>query len=232
MAVAYIFDEVLLDKTLRTAMRGGVEYSTTRISNPRSGFTQSNVNRYDGITKLIIDMALLTPAQLRYINAFFRGGYGSAVGFRAQDFSDNTATAEVFASSTFIQSTDGAKVAFKLYKTYQRPGSTRADIRRIIKPVAGGLYEADGVTARANSITIYKGGVVQAQPAACSVDSTTGIVTFVTAPATSSVLTWTGSFDLPMRFSLDYFEKQYDVASEARSIELIELLFAELNIPY
>ena len=36
-----------------------------------------------------------------------------------------------------------------------------------------------------------------------SIDATTGIVTFVSQPSVGAPLTWTGEFDVPVRFGAD-----------------------------
>ena len=81
---------------------------------------------------------------------------------------------------------DGERTAFELVKTY---GSAHAPYApAIAKPVAG-------------SVTIAVDGETLAD--GWSVDTTSGVVTFDTAPAADAVITAGFRFDVPVRFDTD-----------------------------
>lgn len=214
--MAAIFDEILIDPEYAPGVKGGPEFATTIIENPFSGIRQAAVTRLDAIGRWSIDYQLLSEEALRNLHKFFNCRYGMARGFRFKAPIFNQVTGETFGTG------DGAKTQFGLYITDTSAGVSNA--KRIVKPVAGGLtYDT-----RPNSVTIYKNGVA----ATATVSSTTGIVTFPTAPAAGVVLTWTGSYDLPVRFGTDRFGGEYDEATNSLigSIEIIEMLPVELEI--
>ena len=96
--------------------------------------------------------------------------------FKFRDWSEYQATNAEFATG------DGTTTVFELVKRYTF--GTETHERRIYNPVSAITLKADGVT--------IVGGY--------SVNYTTGIVTFTVAPANGVILTWTGEFDVPVRF--------------------------------
>ena len=83
--------------------------------------------------------------------------------------------------------------------------------RRIVKPVAG-------------SVRIALGGVEPA-PSSWSVNTTTGIVTFDTAPAAGVLVTAGFEFDVPVRFDTDRLDVTWDLdrLGSIASIPLVEV---------
>jgi uncharacterized protein (TIGR02217 family) len=210
-----VFDEILLPIEYSAVASGGPEFLTTVIT-ARSGVTQRNVNRLEAKGRWQINFDLLTPEQIEELHSFFRARYGRARGFRFRAPEHWRVAGEVFATG------DGATTQFPLY-IYYRSGPS-ADRRRITKPVAGGLQYDD----RPNTVRIYVNGT---EATNVSVSSTTGIVTFQTAPANGATLSWTGEFDTPVTFGSDTFGASFDVVTaEWRSVELVELLPAELGL--
>lgn len=241
-----LFDEILLDPDIFASREGGSPvqgsptFANTKHSNPATGISKINVNRFDAIEILNVDMALMTPADLLYLLRIWRGGYGNAVGFRVRIPHDYYVTLESFATG------NGVLTTFNLYVTYTRPGVTaRQDVRRIIKPVndtparltnlggAGGsvrLYEPDGTTARVITypFKIYFGAVEQTT--GWTVNNTTGVVTFSVAPPNGTIIKWSGEFDVPMRFVDNSLPLRPDPpsSSEATGVRLEEILYTEL----
>src|SRR5262245_8417052 len=150
--MAALFDEVLFDPEIISAGGGGSpEFANTIIRNPATGVYQVNVNRYDPVEVWTIDLFILDQNDRDYVNRFWRGGFGSAYGFRVVVPSEFKMVDEVIGTG------NGSQTAFNITRTYTRPGTTgHSYIRRITKPVAttlltGGsatLYEPDGVTPR------------------------------------------------------------------------------------
>jgi uncharacterized protein (TIGR02217 family) len=120
-------------------------------------------------------------AQIDELIAFFRARRGKAYGFRFKDWTDYKATGQPIGTG------DGTNKTFQLVKRY--PSGSVIEVRTITKPVAG--------TVRA-----YKDAAEQL--AGWSVDVTTGIVTFTTAPAGGVAITADFELDVPVRFDTDH----------------------------
>lgn len=79
---------------------------------------------------------------------------------------------------------------------------------------------------------VFEGFVIRVNGALgvpAAVDTLNGLVTFVTAPANGAVLTWTGTFNVQVRFDIDYLPFSLDNANgsgyaQNGSIDLIEVL--------
>lgn len=240
MAVVTSFDEVFFDPDIIAAGgSGSPEFANTIIKNPATGIYKVNINRYDPVEMWVIDLGLLNDADREYMSKFWRGGFGSAYGFRARIPSDYKAVASVIGTG------NGVQTIFPLTKTYTRPGTAgHANVRRITKPVAvanltGGsatLYEPDGVTPRVvpsvpsgQAFKVYKDAVNQA--AGWTVHNTTGNITFAVAPAGGVVISWDGEFDTPVRFLQNSFQQKVDgPSSEIGGLQLCEILPAELGL--
>jgi uncharacterized protein (TIGR02217 family) len=118
---------------------------------------------------------------------WFHAMMGRAHGFRFKDWNDFEAEDEWFGNG------DNVTVDFQLVKTYTV--DTQSYQHTITKPVAG-------------TIRVFLDGVEKDEgPGAgeWELDYTTGIVTMGTAPSAvgPEVLTWTGEFDVPVRFDDD-----------------------------
>lgn len=122
-----------------------------------------------------------TEVQFEWLRAFFLTKQGKAHGFRFKDFSDFEA-ALTEGIATGITST-----TFQLAKRYSDGVQTLS--RPIRKPLASGFVLKDT-------------GVTLVLTTDYTLSATTGIVT-TTAPRTASNLTWSGEFDVPMRFDID-----------------------------
>ena len=118
---------------------------------------------------------------------------GPAYGFRYKDFLDFTTATNHRSAHAFnnvdIGVGDGTKTTFQLLKKYASGVITRT--RNITKPVSG-------------TVLVGKDGVNQAS--GWSVNTTTGIVTFTTAPAASVVVNAGCEFDVPVRFGAELDE--------------------------
>lgn len=227
----YLFDEILFRPDIITgAAQGGPELANTTITNPATGVSKVNITRYDPRESWSLTLSLLNDDQRAYVNAFWRGGWGSGIGCRFRIPSDFKSTHEVIGTG------DGTTTVFKLVKAYMRPGSIRENVRRIIKPVTPGLLDWDGATTRTMSdgtplyIHIYVNGVLQTS--GVTVDSTTGVVTFTTAPATGLVIDWSGEFDVPASFVGNSYNQKVDpgLSSEIQGLQIREILGPELGI--
>ena len=140
-----------------------------------------------------------TDTELDQLHAWFLVAAGMANGFRWRDAKDYSATS---ANGTGIVNTTGkgnGTATGQLYKQYTLGANSY--VRKISKPVAG------TVVIKKNGVALTF-GVSAGQ---CQLDTTTGVVTFYgTAPTTSDTLTWTGEFDVPVRFNTDSFSASYE----------------------
>jgi uncharacterized protein (TIGR02217 family) len=151
-----------------------------------------------------------TFAQLHQIIAFFEERRGRLYGFRWRDRADFASCAPGTAFSAVDQQIgvgDGAQRTFQLTKTYG--GEFEPYVRRISKPVSGSVRVAVNGAERTG--------------AQFSVDTTTGLVTFATAPPSGATVTAGFHFDVPARFDTDYLEVDTQ-AFEAGAIPRIPII--------
>jgi len=103
---------------------------------------------------------------------------------------------------------DGTAKSFQLVKAYVSGAQTWT--RTITKPVAG-------------FVMVALDGALQAS--GWSVDTTTGLIAFATAPASGSAITAGFEFDVPVRFDTDRLDVTHDLErlGSITSIPLIEV---------
>jgi uncharacterized protein (TIGR02217 family) len=124
---------------------------------------------------------LKKQAQIDELIAFFRARRGKAHGFRFKDWTGHKAIGQLLGTG------DDAKTQFQLVKDY--PSGSVIELRTITKPVVG-------------TVKVYLDGAEQLS--GWSVDTTTGLVTFGTAPALGVEVTTDFEFDVPVRFDTDH----------------------------
>ncbi len=138
-----------------------------------------------------------TTGDFRAIAAIYRAHFGSLLPFRFKDWSDYSCTDENFGTG------DGSTVAFQLTKTY--------DPSFILGFGAGAVLYVRDITLLATTPTIKVSGVTKTVVTDYNIAN--GIVTFTSAPASLAPLTWTGEFDVPVRFDgpLDVIMNESDI---------------------
>lgn len=142
--------------------------------------------RYD------LAMTARTQAEAEDIHAFHSAMGGREHSFRFWDPLDYKL------ASQLIGTGDGATKTFQIVKTYTEGSATHT--RTIEKPIAAGLK-------------VYVNDILMTLTTDYSVNALTGIVTFVTAPASSATVKVTGEFDVPVRFVED--ELRWNVVDSA-----------------
>jgi uncharacterized protein (TIGR02217 family) len=145
-----------------------------------AGHEKRNVNWAEARGRWDVASGLKKQAQIDELIAFFRARSGKAYGFRFKDWTDYKATGQLLGTG------DDAQTQFQLVKRY--PSGSVIEVRTIAKPVAG-------------TVQLYLDGAPQAS--GWSVDTTTGLVTFGTAPALGVEVTADFAFDVPVRFDTD-----------------------------
>lgn len=197
------FVEVQFPTEIAYGATGGPQYSTD-IVELLGGAEQRNINWSAGRGKWDVSSGIKTLSQLEDFIAFFHARKGKAVGFRFKDWSDYKVT------NGNIGTGNGSATQFQLRKQYTSGGVTVN--RTITKPVSG-------------TISIYKDTVLQTVVTDYTVSTTTGLVTFNSAPGGSAVITATFEFDVPCRFDTDELALSVETYSLGQwgSIPIIEV---------
>ena len=134
------------------------------------------------------------------ILALWRAHFGSFYPFRFKDWSDFTVSDEVFGTG------NGTLKDFQLTKLY--------DPALLLLGTPGTLLYLRQITLPNDDVVIKLDGVTQIAGTHYTMSS--GLVSFVTAPPSGKTMTWTGTFDVPVRFDADSFPvimNENDVAS-------------------
>ncbi|MCE2926464.1 MAG: DUF2460 domain-containing protein [Rickettsiales bacterium] len=196
------FVEVRFPADIAFGSAGGPEYNTDIVIT-QGGYEQRNINWSQARARYNVAHGVKTQAQLDELIAFFRARKGRADGFRFKDWTDYRVTGQSLGSG------NGTKTQFQLVKSYISGSVTES--RTINKPVAG-------------TVVVYLNGVVQ-NPSTYSLNTTTGMITFNTAPANGVAVMADFEFDVPVRFDTDRLSATIDTyASHSWSdIPLVEV---------
>lgn len=162
--------------TMIIATDGGQEERISRISQPR--------HRYD------IAYAIKSYDDLRTLKEFYIARMGAAFGFRFKDWLDFTTASDSQSapSDTDVEIGvgDDSETQFQLVKKYVSGPTTR--VRTLTKPVTDTTVIAIDGTPTGSG---------------WSVNTTTGLITFDTAPSVDEIVTAGCTFDVPVRFGKD-----------------------------
>ncbi len=196
------FHEVRLPTDFES-ISGGPMFSTS-INSLSSGFEQriqlwSRSRRKYGFSfggRANTDIAIITN--------FFISRSGPANGFRFKDWSDYKVTDGLLVNPYPL-------AVAQLTRIYS--DSAGSEARLIKKPVAG-------------TVTIKKNGSNFVSSGNWTIDNTTGIVTFTSTPLNTDTFTWSGEFDVPVRFVQDQltFDQLSPTMHTISNVEIIELL--------
>lgn len=180
------FHEVQFPPKIAYGATGGPQFNTS-VSTTFSGFEQRNINWLKARGRWDISTGLKSQGDMDILQAFFRARFGKGYGFRFKDWADYQATAQNLGTG------NGTRTVFQLTKLYVSGAYTYS--REIKKPVNG--------TAK-----IYLNSILQVS--GYTLDLTTGIVTFASAPATGIVVSADFEFDVPVRFDTDQIDVRAD----------------------
>lgn len=182
---------------------GGPEFNT-RIVSLANGRERRNANWAQPRHKYSAPFLNISRDAYREIKKMFLVCEGQAHSFRFKDELDHVANDEQFGFG------DGATDTFQL---------------SMISVVDGVPYSRN-VYALTSAPVIYVDGV---EESGLTVDLDRGIVTFVSPPANNAVLTWSGEFELWVRFNHDYLPFSLDNPNATNgSVEVIEVPPPEL----
>ncbi len=168
--------------TAITVLRSGVEQRVQRWSSPK--------RRYDA------SYTIRTPSDVYTVLEFYIARGGPANTFLYKDWTDYATTSSgsthrsddssVTKDDVEIAVGDGSTTQFQLLKKYTSGGVTAS--RNIYHPISGTLL-------------IAVDGTLQTETTHYTVNYTTGVVTFVTAPANNLSVTAGFEFDVAVRFA-------------------------------
>jgi uncharacterized protein (TIGR02217 family) len=176
-----------------------------------SGHEQRNIDWQEARAEYDVGSGLRNNADLAALITFYRARQGRAYGFRFKDWTDyrSTVNGELPApNDQALGNGDGDATTFQLVKRYT--SGAVSYVRPIRKPVAG-------------TVRVAINGIEQMS--GWSVDTTTGVVTFATPPASGAAIAAGFEFDVPVRFRDDGLNISLETfaAGEAPSIGLVEI---------
>ncbi len=206
------FHEVRFPPCLSYGSVGG-PMRRTEVVTLANGFEERNTPWAHSRRRYDAGVAMASPDDLAVVIAFFEARRGQLHGFRWKDWADcrsGLPSAEVAASDQSLGFGDGTQVTFQLVKTYI--SGLNSYERPIRKPVAG-------------SVLLVVDGTAQLEGTDYTVDSTTGLVTFTTAPGAGLSITAGYEFDVAVRFDTDQIQTSLATfqAGNAPSVPVVEL---------
>jgi uncharacterized protein (TIGR02217 family) len=204
------FHEVRFPDNISRGARGGPE-RRTQIVEMASGDEERNGSWADSRRRYDVSYGIRKADDLAAVTAFFEARRGRLYGFRWKDWADYKSglpSAIITAVDQPIGTGTGAATTFQLVKRYTR--SAQSWTRTITKPVAG-------------TVALALNGV--AQITGWTINTSTGVVTFATAPAPGIAITAGFEFDVPVRFDTDTLDVTLDFErlGSITSIPLIEV---------
>ena len=190
--------------------RGGPE-RRTQIVELASGAEERNASWANSRRRYDVAYGIRRADDLAAVVAFFEARNGRLHGFRFKDWADFKSclpSQPPGPSDQPIGTGNGAATLFQLTTRYS--SGAQSWTRAITKPVAG-------------TVTIALNGTPQAT--GWSVSTTTGVVTFTTAPAAGVTITAGFEFDVPVRFDTDALDVTLDLErlGSITSIPLLEI---------
>ena len=182
MTLTNVFVETQFPDQVSYSSQGGPRFSTT-IFTSASGYEQRNVNWASARLEFDFAHSIKTVADMNVILAFFNAMMGRAYAFRVKDWTDYQIVMQQIGVG------NGSTKNFQFVKTYSDPLNAQTYVRNIKKPVSGTLG------------TVTVGGT---PTVAYTMDYTTGIISFTSAPASSAAIVIVYcEFDVPARFDTD-----------------------------
>jgi uncharacterized protein (TIGR02217 family) len=204
------FHEIRFPDNISRGARGGPE-RRTQIVELASGDEERNASWVNSRRRYDVAYGIRRADDLASVVAFFEARNGRLHGFRYKDWADYKSCPP----SQAITSTDqqigtgaGSLNTFQLLKHYTSGAQTW--VRTIAKPVAGTIRVALGMVEQLSGWTL---------------DTTTGVITFTTAPANGVIVRAGFEFDVPVRFDSDTLDVTLDFErlGSITSIPLLEI---------
>ncbi|SDG06359.1 DUF2460 domain-containing protein [Rhodobacter capsulatus] len=202
------FHEVRFPDNISRGARGGPE-RRTQIVELASGDEERNASWANSRRRYDVAYGIRRADDLVAVVAFFEARNGRLHGFRYKDWADYKSalpSQAITATDQQIGTGTGSLQSFQLAKRYTSGAQTW--VRTITKPVAGTVRVALGMVE---------------QLSGWALDTTTGVVTFTTAPESGVIVRAGFEFDVPVRFDSDTLDVTLDF-ERLGSITAIPLL--------
>ncbi|SNR22635.1 TIGR02217 family protein [Paracoccus sediminis] len=204
------FHEVRFPDNISRGARGGPE-RRTQIVELASGAEERNASWANSRRRYDVAYGIRRADDLAAVVAFFEARNGRLHGFRFKDWADfksSLPSQTPGPSDQPIGTGNGTTTLFQLTKRYT--SGAQSWTRAITKPVTG-------------TVTIALNGTPQAS--GWSVSTSTGLITFTTAPALGVAITAGFEFDVPVRFDTDALDVTLDLErlGSITSIPLVEI---------
>lgn len=204
------FHEVRFPDNISRGARGGPE-RRTQIVELASGAEERNASWANSRRRYDVAYGIRRADDLAAVVAFFEARNGRLHGFRFKDWADFKSclpSQTPGPADQPIGTGNGAATLFQLTKRYT--SGAQSWTRAITKPFAG-------------TVTIALNGTPQGS--GWSVSSSTGLITFTTAPAVGVAITAGFEFDVPVRFDTDALDVTLDLErlGSITSIPLLEI---------
>ena len=190
------FHEVRFPNDISRGARGGPE-RRTQVVELASGDEERNASWANSRRRYDVAYGIRRADHLAAVVAFFEARNGRLHGFRFKDWGDYQScppSGTPGPDDQAIGTGDGATTTFQLTKRYS--SGAQSWVRTVAKPVAG-------------SVRVALGGAELMS--GWSVNATTGIVTFDSAPAAGAPVTAGFQFDVPVRFDTDQLDVTLDL---------------------
>jgi uncharacterized protein (TIGR02217 family) len=204
------FHEVRFPDNISRGARGGPE-RRTQIVELASGDEERNASWANSRRRYDVAYGIRRADELASVVAFFEARNGRLHGFRYKDWADYKSalpSLAITATDQQIGTGTGSLQTFQLAKRYTSGAQTW--VRTIAKPVAGTVRVALGMVEQLSGWTV---------------NTTTGVVTFTTAPAGGVIVRAGFEFDVPVRFDSDTLDVTLDFErlGSITSIPLLEI---------
>jgi len=202
------FHEVRFPDNISRGARGGPE-RRTQVVELASGDEERNASWANSRRRYDVAYGIRRADDLAAVVAFFEARNGRLHGFRFKDWADYKSglpSQAITATDQQIGTGTGSLQTFQLAKRYTSGAQTW--VRTIAKPVAGTVRVALGMVEQLSGWTV---------------DTTTGVITFTTAPAGGVIVRAGFEFDVPVRFDSDTLDVTLDF-ERLGSITAIPLL--------
>lgn len=179
------FHDSRFPTTVSYGASGGPRFSTT-VQVLNSGHEQRNINWAQARREYQVDLSPSRGAEWAAILNFFHARRGRAYGFRLKDFSDFQLPLQSIGTG------DGGQAGFQIFKRYVDENLVAAPYDRPLTKIVDA------------SVQLFLSGTEQLS--GWSVEASSGLVEFETAPATAVDIAVSCEFDVPVRFDTDLLQ--------------------------
>ena len=139
------------------------------------------------------------------------------------DYFVGTLASPTSATSMPIGVGNGTTTAFQLQRTLVPSASLAAAASRSYYPTIGDGYEPVFVVNNTTPPSIFVNSTLKTVTTDYTINNTTGVLTFTSAPASSAIISWTGSYYWNVRLEKEQydFSRMLNGVWEAKTINLI-----------